>query len=128
MLKVNYLTSEWVDVPNIIEYFKDQTGIKDSTKVKQFYDNLKFVFPGTTSGLQIIQGENLYKFSITYKRTILGWIIYIPSEKRFDIYESGNIEIPMIQVKQKKIYHRTYSDLLAAANIEKIFEKLINIA
>lgn len=119
---------QWVDIPDLLEYFRDQSGTnRDIAKVKQLSDNLKFIFPGTTATLQVLQGHGVYKFQINYKREVLGWVVFIPGEKRFDIIEASNPQNPLIQVKQKKVHHRSYSDLLAAANVEKIFEKLFNL-
>lgn len=127
MLKIDYQASQWVDVPDILEFFRDHGNIKEINRVKQLNDNLKFIFPGTTTTLQIVQGEGVYKFIVSRKKVVYGWVVFIPGDKRFDIYEAENPMIPMIQVKQKKIYHRTYSNLLAAANLERLFEKLFNL-
>lgn len=126
---ITYLQLKFADIKNPIEYFKTGGTINDMNLLRTLYNNIKLIWKLGNSEVNIALAENqeIYRFSLIHKRTIFGFVIYIPGLKRIDLYTSENTNVPLIQWKGKKVVYRAYPLLLEKAGLEKVFEKLTTV-
>ena len=129
MLRIDYLGLKFAHVKDPTKLFKDDKG-PEMVKVKSIYEACKVIFNVTnTLKLEISETGSIYKFTIVspdYKRKILGYIVYIPGDRRLDVWETGE-ELPLVQFRVRSIAYRKYSDLLERMGMEKIFSRLITL-
>lgn len=127
MLRLSYQGLPFAEVKNVTGFFKDETH-KNALKVKSIYDNIKILFGLNTLTMLIAEGVDVYKYVIRsqdHRKTPLGEIIYIPDERRLDIWDGGMY--PLVQFKGKVIAHKGYTALLDMAKLDRLFEKLTNL-
>ena len=117
---ITYLRLNFSVIPNINNSFKN------NTQLKILYNNIKLVWGLNSSEIipSISEINNVFKFSLKSGNTIFGFVIYIPEQKRIDIYSSENLQVPLVQVKNKKIVYKTYPLLLEKLGIEQLISKL----
>ena len=101
------------------------------TQVRSIYDNSKILFnvPGNNIQVMCAEGERIYKFiilSLGVQKMPIGWFIYIPEQKRIDLYTPDSPMIPMLQWKNKKPVFKNYSAFLDRVGFDRLFDKLIN--
>lgn len=116
-------------VSDLGDLFK--SNLPEMTKVKGLLDNSKILFdlPTNRVELQVSEGDRVYKIMLLtpdVNKYPFGWIIYLPLQKRLDVYSADSPSIPVIQWKGKKVAFKNYSLLLDRAGLDKIFDKLLN--
>lgn len=129
MLNINYNQLNFALVTNLNDFFK--TKLPEMTQVRSIYDNSKILFniPGNSIQVMCAEGERIYKFIILspgVQKIPIGWFVYIPGQKRLDLYTPENPMIPMIQWKNKKPAFKNYSTFLDRVGFDKLFDKIIN--
>lgn len=119
---VTYLQLKFADIKDPIQYFK-----VGRNELRLLYNNIKLIWGLGNHELAMALSENqeIYRFSMINKRTIFGFVIYIPKLRRIDLYTSENVNIPLIQLKGRKVVYRNYPLLFEKMGLEKILEKLI---
>lgn len=127
---ITYNMLEFADVKNPTDFFK--TGDpKEMIPLRTLYNNARLLWGLGADQilLSIAQGQAIYKLALLVenKRSIFGCLVYIPGQKRLDLYTSESPEIPLIQWKRQKVVNKTYPLLLDLAGIEKMFSRLITI-
>lgn len=96
-------------------------------------DSLKILLhlPANAIDIMVSEGDRVYKLivhSASINREILGWFVYVPLKSQVDLYDSANGDIPLVQWKNKKVAFKSYSMLLDAVGVNKLFEKVINVS
>lgn len=129
MLNINYNQLNFALVTNLNDFFK--TKLPEMTQVRSIYDNSKILFnvPGNNIQVMCAEGERIYKFiilSLGVQKMPIGWFIYIPEQKRIDLYTPDSPMIPMLQWKNKKPVFKNYSAFLDRVGFDRLFDKLIN--
>lgn len=129
MLNINYNQLNFALVTNLNDFFK--TKLPEMTQVRSIYDNSKILFNVAGNNIQVMcaEGERIYKFIILspgVQKMPIGWFIYIPGQKRIDLYTPDSPMIPMIQWKNKKPVFKNYSAFLDRVGFDRLFDKLIN--
>ena len=128
MLNINYRGLNFAEVSNVTGFFKELS--KDRLmKVKAMFDNIKIAFGINKLNLQIAEGADVYRFIILSKDSRqfpLGEIIYMPSDKRLDIWITGETS-PLIQFKNKKVVYKNYSEFMNYLGLDRIFDRLVNV-
>lgn len=129
MLNINYNQLNFALVTNLNDFFK--TKLPEMTQVRSIYDNSKILFnvPGNNIRVMCAEGERIYKFiilSLGVQKIPIGWFVYIPAQKRIDLYTPDSPLIPMIQWKNKKPVFKNYSAFLDRVGFDRLFDKLIN--
>lgn len=79
--------------------------------------------------MEIAEGENIYRYNILssdYKKQIIGYLIYIPKQRRLDIWTYGEVT-PIIQYKGKTIAFKNYSTFLDKIGLDKLFDRFSGI-
>lgn len=130
MLSTSYNYMNFAKVSDLGDLFK--SNLPEMTKVKGLLDNSKMLFDLPTSrvDLMVSEGDRVYKIMLLtpdVNKYPFGWIIYLPLQKRLDIYSADSPSMPIIQWKGKKVAFKNYSTILDRAGLDKIFDKLVNI-
>lgn len=130
MLGIGYLGFNFARVTNLFNFYKEN--LPEMSKVKNLIENIKIQFslPQTCIDVYVAEGERVYKIILLepgVQKLPFCYFIYLPLEKRLDVYITENPNIPFIQWKNKRIVFKTYPYFLERAGIEDTFKKLINI-
>lgn len=130
MERVNYLNMNYAKVVNKLDFFKSKNN-PEMIQVKSLYESIKLLFnlPSDRVELETVEGNRIYKYNIispTVQRLILGFIVYLPLEKRLDIYTVDNLNLPLIQFKDKKPVFKNYSSFLDRVGLDRLFNKLLS--
>ena len=129
MLPVNYNNLAFADVTDLADFFK--TKLPEINKVLMGACKLLFNLPQKNVLLQVSQEARVYKYlflSPDVHKTVLGLVVYLPTERRLDIYDgSDGGALPTIQWVGKKVVWRNYPTLLDMAGFPRLFDKLINV-
>ena len=131
LLDITYNNLSFSNIVNTADFFKSGPS-SEMISVKTLYNNIKILF-GLNSERVIIslsEANRVYKFTLSLPndiKKIFGFIVYIPSQRRIDIYTSENVQVPLIQYKGKKIMYKSYPYLLDKAGLDKLFTKLITV-
>ena len=123
---ITYNMLEFADVKNPTDFFK--TGDpKEMIPLRTLYNNTRLLWGLGADQilLSVAQGQAIYKLALLVKNKRS--LVYIPGQKRLDLYTSESPEIPLIQWKRQKVVNKTYPLLLDLAGIEKMFSRLITI-
>ena len=125
-----YLQFPFAAVTNTTEFFKSK--LKEMGKVKSLYQTIRLIFGISSDRVKIYvaEGKRYYQFDIhdqNIEKHLLGRIYYLPEERRLDIYDSGNLAIPLIQAVGKNIVFKNYSVFLDHLGFDKLFARLFVI-
>lgn len=129
MESVDYLKLNFSKVVNKGDFFKGN--LPEMIQVRSLYDSIKLLL-NLSSDVVIInvsETDRIYSYTIlspTVNKFVLGKVVYLPLLKRLDIYNGDNLELPLIQFKNKKPVFKNYSILLDRAGMDKLFNKLLN--
>ena len=128
MLPVEYVNLQYNPVEDIKALVKE-TGLN---KLLGLYNEAIRLFSVKGGNLILSMSvrtepvNTVFKYSILgedYKKSLIGELIYIPSQRRMDIWIPG-LPQPMIQFKERKAIFKNYALLLDRVEIDKSFEKL----
>jgi hypothetical protein len=128
MLDLGYRNLNFAEVSNVTGFFKELSKER-LMKVKSMFDNIKISFGINKLNLQIAEGADIYKFTILskdHRQYILGEIVYMPSDKRLDVWVTGEFA-PLIQFKNKKVVYKNYSEFMDYLGFDRIFDRLVNV-
>lgn len=131
LLDITYNNLSFSNIVNTTDFFKSGPS-SEMISVKTLYNNIKILF-GLNSERVIIslsEANRVYKFTLLMPndiKNVFGFIIYIPSQRRLDIYSSENVQVPLIQYKGKKIMYKSYPYLIDKVGLDKLFSKLITV-
>lgn len=130
MLEINYNQINFSLVVDLPDFYKSK--LPEIVKVRSLIDSCKLLFklPGDRVILEVSESDRIYKITLQnpdIKRTLLGVIVYLPLQNRLDLFLPDNLEIPLIQWKNKQVVHKNYSMLLDRAGMDKLFSRLVNV-
>lgn len=130
LLEISYNSMIFSQVTDLADFFN--SNLPEMKTIKAIYNSIKLTF-GTVEGRIIVQcseGDRIYRMQIltnSVHRYPIGWIVYIPIQKRLDLYMADEPHLPLIQWKNKKPVFKNYSELLDKANFDKLFTNIINV-
>lgn len=127
---ITYNMLEFADIKNPTDFFK--TGDpKEMIPLRTLYNNTRLLWGLGADQilLSVAQGQVVYKLTLFMKnkRNIFGCLVYIPGQRRLDLYTSESPLIPLIQWKKQKVVNKTYPLILELAGIEKMFSRLVSV-
>jgi len=128
MLDLSYQNLRYAKVEDMNDFYRGT--LPEILKIKTLISTLRLIYslPPDYIELQVSEEGRIYRIIVKGpKKSILGWFYYIPLQKRLDLYSSDQQDIPLIQWKNKKAVTKTYSKILDGANIDKAFDRLLNI-
>lgn len=125
---ITYLKLSFSDIKDPVSFFKSGN-IGSVNSLRTLWNNIKIIWNLRNDEIKMALAEGgsnqeIYRFTLISKKSIFGFLVYIPGQKRIDLYTSENINIPLIQWKGRKIVYKTYPLLLDKMGIERLFEKL----
>ena len=130
MLGIDYMGLNYLDIGDPMVFFKDINNKNESLKLKSMFESIRSVFNITTSlKLQVAEGQKVYKYIICtsdYRKTPIGFAIYIPEQRRLDIWNVGE-PLPFVQYKVRTTVFRNYSLLLGQAGLDKLFDRMVSV-
>lgn len=130
MLSLNYNYLTYAGVSRFADLISGISPKEEGVKVNSLYTTVKSMFGVSNIILNVAQERNVYKFNImdqATKKYLIGYIVYIPDERRIDIWDSSNPGMPLIQFQGKKIVHQGYSELMQCIKLDTLFVRLLNI-
>ncbi len=130
MLPIGYQSFSFAQVTNLANFYKG--GQPEIPKLKLIVENIKLLFKlsGTCVLVEVAEGERVYKVKMILPgvgKTSLGYFVYLPEERRLDVYSAENPGIPLLQWKQKRVVYSGCSSLLDRIGISSLFGNLVNI-
>lgn len=130
MLPINYQSFSFAQVGNLANFYKG--GQPEMPKLKLIVENIKLLFklPSTCILVEVAEGERVYKVVMIMpgvKKTSLGYFVYLPNERRLDVYSSDNPTIPLLQWKQKRLVYCGCPLLLERIGVSSLFGNLVNV-
>lgn len=130
MLPINYQYYSFAQIGNLANFYKGNQ--PELPKLKQIVENIKLLFklPGTCVLVEVAEGERVYRVKMILPgvhKTPLGCFVYIPNERRLDVYSANNLRTPLLQWKQKRVVYSGCSDLLDRIGISSLFGNLVNV-
>lgn len=119
-------------VPNLANFYKDNSSLPETSKIRALIDNSKLLFslPSSRIALECAEGEQIYRIILMttdVKRTVFGYMIYVPGNRQLDIYNPTDPDTPLIQFKARKVAWKGYGTLLDKAGFDTLFSKLSNV-
>ena len=130
MLPIGYQSFSFAQVTNLANFYKG--GQPEMPKLKLIVENIKLLFklPGTCVLVEVAEGERVYKVKMILPgvhKTSLGYFVYLPNERRLDVYSADNPTIPLLQWKQRRLVYSGCSSLLDRIGISSLFRNLVNV-
>lgn len=128
MLSLNYNNLQYSVVVKNTDLFKEK--LPEIPKIKSIVDALRLLFniPQDRIKIQVAEGERIYKIILQMSnvhKSIIGWFVYIPEQRRLDLYDASNPEIPYIQWSNRKTVFKNYSVLLDLLKLDKLLNKVV---
>lgn len=130
-LKTEYRNSTYSQITNPSGFYSGK--IPEAKRIKIVVEKIKFTFGLTDAQvrLEVANGERIYKITLLNqdaKKTMFGFFIYIPLEKRLDIWESkaekqANI---ILQYQNKKPVFKNYTTFFDKIHFDKLFDNIVN--
>ena len=130
MLPIGYQYFSFAQVGNLANFYKENQ--PELPKLKLIVENIKLLFklPGTCVLVEVAEGERVYKVNMIMPgvhKTSLGYFVYLPNERRLDVYSSDNPTVPLLQWKQKRVVYSECSPLLDRIGISSLFGNIVNV-
>jgi len=131
MLPIQYQQLAFSVVQDLSNFYKS-SNLPEVLKLKSVSDGIKLLFGLPQSSLltEVAEEARVYKITLLtpdVHKNPFGYFVYMPEQKRIDIYQMETPYIPLMQWKGKKLLFKGYSMFLDKAGIDKLFEKLINV-
>ena len=128
MLSLNYNNLQFSTVVNNVDLFKEK--LPEITKIRSMVDAIRLLFNISSDRvkIQVAEGKRVYKLILqlpNVHKTIFGWFVYMPEQKRLDLYDAINPEIPYMQWNNKNLVFKSYSSLLNLLKIDKLLNKIV---
>lgn len=130
LLDISYNSTIFSRVTDLADFFS--TNLPEMKVLKAIYNSIKLTF-GSVEGRIIVEcseGDRIYRLTVltnSVHKYPIGWLVYIPIQKRLDLYMQDSPHIPLIQWKSKKPVFKNYSELLDKAGLDKIFANIVNV-
>ena len=130
LLDMSYNGYMFSKVKDLSDLFKSK--LPEIMVVKKLHSSIKLCFniPEDRLVVEVAEGDNIYKYTVLstdIHKYPIGWFIYIPKQKRLDVYSQDSPSLPLIQWKSKRPVWKSYSDLLDKAGLDKIFSNIVNV-
>ena len=130
MESIYYNSLQFSLVEDINDFFR--ANLPEMPKVKAICDQTRHLFslPNDCIELYVSQGDRVYKIVMLLtdsSRAPFGNIVYLPFEKRLDLY-TGESGYPIAQWKNKTLTYSGYPLVFQKAGVDKIFSKIVNVA
>lgn len=130
MLDINYNNLTYALVVDKADFYKKN--LPEIRKIKSIEDSIKLMLniPGNRVNIFVSQEQRVYKIAMLtpdIHKAVMGHFVYLPLQKRIDLYTSENLLIPLIQWKEKKVIFKNYSILMDRLGFDKLFSRVINI-
>lgn len=124
---ITYLQLQFASIKDPNAYFN--SGGSSMSYLRRLYNNIKLIWglENNNLDLSVSESQEVYRFSMMYKRTIFGFVIYIPKQKRIDLYTSENVNLPLIQWKNKKVVFAALPLVITKAGLEKLLDRLVQV-
>ena len=130
MLPLVYVNCQFAKVASKTSFFKEN--LKESRQVKELYQTSKLLLGLSADRVEINVGQDqrFYRFDFMNQdasKSIIGWMFYIPDQRRLDIYSSTDPNLPLIQAVGKKVVFKNYSIFLDRLGFDNLFKRLFSI-
>jgi hypothetical protein len=130
MLPINYNGLNFALVKDKANFLKETS--KEVRVVGNLYyaSKISLGVPADRVNLYAAEGSRIYKIeylSPNPNKELIGYAIYIPSERRLDIYNAPDTRTPLLQVAGKKVMFKNYSQFLDRLGLDNLFKPLINL-
>lgn len=130
MLPIWYNSLPFAEVEDLGDFFK--TNLPEMSKVRSLLEASKLMtdLPSKKVVLTVAQGERIYKLTFLspgIHNIPLGWLVYIPQQRRLDFYISDNPTFPVIQWKGKKVEFKNYPLIYDRMGFDDMFIRVVNI-
>lgn len=130
MLPTHYNMYSYAVVKDPLDFFT--TNLPEMAKVKALFNSCKLILelPPKKIILELAEGSRVYKYTfltLGVNNIPFGWIIYIPEERRLDVYIPENPLIPILQWKGKKCEFKNYPMLYDRIGFDRLFDRFVNI-
>lgn len=131
MLSISYNDLPFALVENQIDFYMTSDVLPEVSKVRSIVDasRLLFKLPPNKIKVYVAEGSRVYKIELYLaqgsQKVPFGWFVYLPTEKRLDMYDAMNPDIPTIQWKNKKLEFASYSPLMKVAQVDKVFQGIL---
>ena len=110
------------------DFYREQ--LPEIIKIKSLVSALRLMYslPPKNINLYVSKGGRVYRLDLYDNRKILfGQLYYLPLLKQVDLYTSEDIEVPVLQWKNKKAVTKNYNRLFLYSNIDKVFDRIIGL-
>ena len=131
MLSISYNEFPFALVENQVDFYMASGTLPEVGKVRSIVDAARLLFklPPNKIKLYVAEGSRIYKIELyppqgSFKIPF-GWIVYMPKEKRLDMYDAKTPDEPIIQWKNKKLAYASYSPLMMFAQVDKVFQGIL---
>ncbi len=131
MLDISYLSYPFALVENLNNFYMTSDKLPEVIKVHNIFDAARVLFklPPRRIKLYVSEGNRAYKIELYspqgVSKTPIGFIVYLPLEKRLDLFDSMNPDVPIIQWKNKQLAWTSYSPLYQYSQVDKVFQGLV---
>ena len=131
MLDTSYLQYPFALVENLNDFYMTSDKLPEVIKVHGILDATRILYklPPRRIKLYVAEGARIYKIEMYTpqgtSKIPIGWFIYLPTEKRIDLYDGMTPNVPAIQWKNKKPVWMSCSLIYQYAQIEKLFQGII---
>lgn len=132
MLSISYNDLPFALVDNLVDFYMTSEALPEVGKVRSISDAARLLFklPPNKIKVYVSEGSRVYKIELYPPqgpaiKIPFGWFIYIPGEKRLDLYDVSTPDAPIIQWKNKKLAFSSYSPLMKFAQIDKVFQGIL---
>lgn len=131
MLDTSYLSYPFALVENLNNFYMTSDKLPEVIKVHNIFDSARVLFklPPRRIKLYVSEGNRAYKIELYSPQGVskipIGFIVYLPLEKRLDLFDSMNPDVPIIQWKNKQLAWTSYSPLYQYSQVDKVFQGLV---
>ena len=129
MLSISYNDLPFALVDNLVDFYMTSEALPEVGKVRSISDAARLLFklPPNKLKVYVSEGSRVYKIELYPPqgpsiKIPFGWFVYIPKEKRLDLYDVSSPDTPIIQWKNKKLAYSSYSPLMMFAQVDKVFQ------
>jgi len=128
MLSLYYQGLEFADVTDLNDFYRET--LPEVQKVKSLISTARLVYslPPNRVLLQLGQGDRVYKILLLdNKKRFFGWFVYMPLQKRLDLFSIDMPDVPLIQWQNRKTVTMNYNQLFVLSKIDKVFDRFTSI-
>ena len=131
MLPLSYLDYPFALVENLNDFYMTSDKLPEVTKVHNILDSARVLLklPPRRIKLYVAEGSRAYKIEFYTPQGVskvpICWLVYLPLEKRLDLFDATNPDVPIVQWKNKHVTWTSYSQLFQYAQVDKVFQGIV---